>query len=44
MARMCEDFAKVLHSRLYTNMGKPFCMHPDQGIDGMKIYILDFIK
>lgn len=44
MARMCEHFAKVTHLKLDTDMGKHFCTHPHQGIDVIRIYILDFIK
>lgn len=44
MARLCEHFAKVTHSKLETDMGRHFCKHPHQGIDDMKIHVLDFIK
>lgn len=41
---MCEHFAKVTHNRLQTDMGRHFCTPPHQGINDLKIYILDFIN
>lgn len=44
MSRMCEHFAKITHSKLDTDMGRHFCTPPHQGLEDVKIYILDFIS
>lgn len=43
MARACEHFAKVTHSKLDTDMGRHFCTPPHVGLDDVRIYVLDFI-
>lgn len=43
MARACDHFAKITHSKLDTDMGKHFCNPPHQGLDDVRLYVLDFI-
>lgn len=43
MNRISEHFTKVTHGRTHTDMGKHFCTPPHQGIQDIKLFVLDFI-